>query len=281
MLQNLFLPNGAQVLPHVVRLVQLHLLPDGLAQQVPRLELIGEALPLFIRENGPLSPHRFGDEETPAGLLGIQGGGVDLDVVQMLHRDLMAQGDGQSIPGDVGEVGGVLIQSSQATAGQHHVIGFDEVGFPLLPTHDHPAADIVLGHQVQHGGVFQDGDVGPGPDLLQQGGDDLLPGDVLMEQDAGAGVGPLPGVVQGAVGTAGKAHPQAQQVAGHLVGAADHQLHRVGVVFIVPGPEGILKIVRVILLPPQHAHAALGQIGVGFLRFLFCDDANIQLFCQM
>ena len=53
-------------------------------------------------------------------MVAVQSRGVDLDIVQVLTGNTVAQGHGDGIPRDVGEVGGVFIQPADAAAGQHH-----------------------------------------------------------------------------------------------------------------------------------------------------------------
>ena len=260
---------------HVVAALLLHLGENGLGDHVTGQQLLHEALALAVDEDGALAPAGLGDQEGPAGLAGVQAGGMDLHVVQVLQLHTMALGDLQGVAGEAGEVGGVLIVAANAAGGHDGVLSVDGQLVAVLGDCQNTGADAVFLHDVGHGGVLQDLHVGQ---LLHGGsqlGGDLFAGQVVVEADPGLGVSAFAGVGQGAVGVPVKVHAVVDQLVDDGAAGADHDVHALLPVLVVTGLHGVLEEGVVVVLVPLHADAALGQHGVAALQILLAEHQDL------
>ena len=92
-------------------------------------------------------------------------------------------------------------------------------------------------------------------------GSNFLAGLVLVEQDSGLGMGSFPGIVK-AVTVFLKPNTVANQLFNDCPGGANHNVNRLGIVFIVSGLHGILKEGIIVRFVPEDTNAALGQEGI-------------------
>ena len=102
--------NRPKVLPHIRSPVFLHLLEDFSRQNIPRQQFVDKAVHVFVIELRALSPHRLRNEKTPVlRLRGVQGGGMDLHIVDVLQCNIVSARDGQCISCHMAKVGGVAV----------------------------------------------------------------------------------------------------------------------------------------------------------------------------
>ena len=188
---------------------------------------------------------------------------MDLNVVDVLQLDVVLQRQSQRVSREVTVVGGVLEQSADAARCQNGVICVNGGIRAVRVVSDDAEALVLLADQIHHGVAFNEGDVCPRFGSLQQMAGDLLARFVLMEQDPRAGMGPLLGIDE-FLAVLGELNAEIHQISDHLSGGADHNIHRVGIVFVVSRPHGVLIKGVVIRVVPQNANAALGQEGITF-----------------
>ena len=112
MMQDRIFTQSGHIQPDERFLVQFHLLLDGGCEKIPGEHFAGKAFAGSVVEFGAFAAHRLRDQKTTAGFPGIEGSGVDLDVVKMFQTDSVSQGDSQGISGQMGIVGGVAVQLS-------------------------------------------------------------------------------------------------------------------------------------------------------------------------
>ena len=274
MLTDSRLTDGAHILPHMVGTVLFHLCADRCAHHVAGLQFVGKAVPVFIQQQRTLPANRFRNQKATAFSVAVQSRGVDLDIVQVLTGNAVAQGHGDGIPRDVGEVGGVFIQPADAAAGQHHRPCPDSSRFAVRAGSNDTAAGRGIGEEIQQSRMLAQFDVLAAQDLVQQGLGDLVAGNILMEQNARAGVRSLPGKAQSPVVIPRKADAAAHQIPDDRVGGTNHQVYCGGVVLVMACPHRIIKKGAVVCLAMLHTNAALRKEGVALVRFLLCKQKN-------
>ena len=119
--------------------------------------------------------------------MAVQSRGVDLDIVQVLTGNAVAQGHGDGIPVMWGSWWS-FIQPADAAAGQHHRPCPDGTRFAVRAGSNDTAASRGVGEEIQQSRMLAQFDVLAAQDLVQQGLGDLVAGNILMEQNARAGV---------------------------------------------------------------------------------------------
>ena len=88
----------------------------------------------------------------------------------------------------------------------------------------------------------------------------------------------FPGVIQLSV-FHGKAYAIADQLFYNISGRADHDIHRLPSVFIVPCLQCIIHETVIIAFISQHTDPSLCQKGITLFRRFFCDHNNL-LICR-
>ena len=91
---------------------------------VARLQLVDEALAVRVAQQGAVAPQRLGEERPGHGLEGERGR-VELDELEVGHRDAGAQGHGDAVAGGLEGVGGDGEQLAGAAGGDEDVGGPD------------------------------------------------------------------------------------------------------------------------------------------------------------
>lgn len=171
----------------MVGAVLFHLCADRCAHNVAGLQFVGKAVPVFIQQQRtsrePIpkseSDDLFGGCTKSWGGSGYSPGA---------HRQRRGAGPWRWHPRDVGEVGGVFIQPTDAAAGQHHRPCPDGSRFAVRADSNDTAAGRGIGEEIQQSRMLAQFDVLAAQDLVQQGLGDLVAGNILMEQNARAGV---------------------------------------------------------------------------------------------
>ena len=69
-------------------------------------------------------------------LFGIEGGGVDLHIVEVLDLYPAAHGDGERVARQVAVVGGVFEQSPHAAGGKQRIAGINGAKTPVFAADD-------------------------------------------------------------------------------------------------------------------------------------------------
>src|SRR5699024_2017559 len=81
-------------------------------------QLIHKSLSVPVQQQGSLSPHGLGDEEPSPRFPGVERGGMDLHVIQMLQPDAMLFCNVNGVACQVGKIGGVPVSPADASACQ-------------------------------------------------------------------------------------------------------------------------------------------------------------------
>lgn len=105
--------------------VLLHLLADGGGDHVARLQLVGKALAGGIEQNRALAAAALANQEGAARLRREQARGVDLHVVQVLHRDAVLLRDVAGVTGELRVVGRVVVHATDAARCPQRMAGMD------------------------------------------------------------------------------------------------------------------------------------------------------------
>ena len=268
-------PHGPHVQPHELGAVLFHLGADLAGDDVAREQFVAEPVPVLIQKHRPLAAHRFGDEEAPPVLFGIEGGGVDLHIVEVLDLYPAAHGDGERVARQVAVVGGVFEQSPHTAGGKQRIAGINGAKAPVFAADDAAPAGAFGYDDIQKLGVFADLHVGELPHLSQELGSDLFARHVVVEEDARARMPAFAREAEAPLFVAREQHAAADQLVDHGGRTQDHLPHGGLVVLVMAGAHGVFKIAGKVVLPAQHADAALGKEGIAFIRFRLCqhDDA--------
>ena len=108
--------------PQVVDALFEHAGRHGLADHVPRRELVDEPLTLGVAEEGAMSPQGLG-EQGPGHRRVVQSGRVELHELDVGDERPGPQGHGQAVTGGLDGVGGHREQLAGAAGGQNRVGG--------------------------------------------------------------------------------------------------------------------------------------------------------------
>ena len=174
----------------------------------------------------------------------------------------------------------MLKQAANATGRQDRIIRNNGAEITAcIMTYD-TAAHVAIAYQIYHGVVFDQGNIRSGTGRFQQMRGDLLTCLVLMEKDAGFGMGTLPGVVE-RLSVFFKIDTVGYQIPNHILRGTDHDLYGLGIILIVSGLHGIFVEGLEVIFIPKNTDAALGQERVTFRRFILCDDGDLLVFRQI
>ena len=105
----------------------------------------------------------------------------------------MTDGNAQSVPGNVGVVGGIAEQTAKAPCGQYNVFRIKRKGVTCFAPGYNTRAPVVFADQIDHGGKFMKFNVFPSFYLFQQLAGDFPAGHIIVKQDSGGRVGSLTG----------------------------------------------------------------------------------------
>ena len=258
--------------PYEASAVDLHLLLDRSGNDVTRLKLVGEALHVLVSEHAALATYCLGNEEGSARLLGIEGCRVDLDIVDVLEKDVMLQRDREGVARD---------EESADTAGCEYY-GFAEyrVKITLRILCDDAFADVLLTDEIDHGRVFVKIDVLLFTDILEKLRCDLLSGDVLVVENTGSGVTAFLGKIQ-VIALLVEVDVIVEEFSDDDRRLADHGIDRFSRVLIVTGTQSILEVVFVVLGVLQRGDTALGEVRGAVFQRIFCEHVDGKVFRQM
>lgn len=103
--------------------VLLHLLADGGGDHVARLQLVGKTLAGGIEQNRAFAAAALADQEGAARLRREQARGVNLHVVQVLHRNAVLLGDVAGVTGELRVVGRVVVYATDAARRPQRMAG--------------------------------------------------------------------------------------------------------------------------------------------------------------
>ena len=222
--------DGGKAQPLVLGAVLLHLLADGGGDHVARLQLVGKALAGGVEQNRALATAALADEERAARLRREQARGVNLHVVQVLHRNAVLLGDVAGVARELRVVGRVVVHAADATRRPQRMAGVNLKRFAGMhalgsicqlvggtsrvvlvhgdgdDTGAYRGAIALGGQDIGHGNVLQNLHVVQLANGLEQLGRDLLARNIGVEGDARAAVRALAGKVEAAVGRALKVH---------------------------------------------------------------------------
>jgi hypothetical protein len=205
----------------------------------------------------------------------MQGGGVELDELQVGDGDPGPQRHGDAVAGGLERVGGHREQLTGPAGGDQHVAGPDL----LIGQGADTDAAAVLHHQVGGEGLLVDGR-GGAPHRGYQGALDLHPGGgPAGVDDAGVAVATLPGQLQVAVGLAVEDGAQGDELGDPHGALVDQHPHRVGVAQPGPGGQGVgqVEVGGVgVLGAEDRGHAALGPAGGGLVELALGEHPDPQ-----
>ena len=105
--------------------VLLHLLADGGGDHVARLKLVGKALAGGVEQNRALAAAALADQEGAARLRREQARGVDLHVVQVLHRDAVLLSNVAGIARELRVVGRMVVYAADTARRPQRVAGMN------------------------------------------------------------------------------------------------------------------------------------------------------------
>ena len=281
--------DGGKAQPLVLGAVLLHLLADGGGDNVARLQLVGKTLAGGIEQDRSLAAAALADQERATRLRREQARGVDLHVVQVLHRNAMLLRDVAGITGELRVVGRVVVHATDTARCPQRMAGMDLkrltgmralggscqlVGGTsrIVLVHGdgdnagaHRGAITLARQDVGHGHVLKNLHVVQLADSLEQLGRNLLARNVGMEGDARAAVRALAGKVEAAVGLALKVHAHGQQVVDDRTARANHDVNALAAVLVMAGVHGVLKEGIVVRTLGQHADAALREHRIALI----------------
>ena len=257
--------------PHVLGALRGHLAQDRGRHDVSRLELVAKALARRVEQDRALAARRLADEEAAARLARPERGGVDLHEVHVLEQHAVLGGHAAAVAREAGVVRRVLVEAAHAARGEHRGVGvYLQVAARGVLGQD-PAAHAGAGgvetlEDVRHAGVLEHGRVRQLAHAREQVRGDLLAGDVLVIDDARAGVRALAGVVELARLRAREADSPLDQVVDNGSARADHHVHGLQAVLVVARAQRVLEERLVVVGVVQHADAALGEHRVALVH---------------
>ena len=192
-------------------------------------------------------------------------------------RHAVLGGYAAAVPGEAREVRGARVEPAHATGGKDRGVRVNLDLLAVRPrghdaaTHARATALKAL-EDVRHAGVLEDARMGQVAHAGKQVRGDLLPRDVLVVDDARAGVCPLARVVQLPVRPAGEANAALDQVVDDGAARADHDVHALQAVLVVARAQRVLKEGLVVARVVQDADAALGEHGVTVVHGLLGEQ---------
>ena len=105
--------------------VLLHLLANSGGDNVARLQFVGKALTGGVEQNRALAAAALADQEGAARLRRKQSRGMNLHVVQVLHRDAVLLRDVAGIACELRVVGRMVVYAADAARRPQRVAGMN------------------------------------------------------------------------------------------------------------------------------------------------------------
>ena len=200
---------------------------------------------------------------------------MELHELHVAELGPRAIGQGQSVAGGHGRVGGFAIDLAGPAGGQDRLLGPDERLAVLLVPDDRAAAGAGVREQVDREGLLPDLDVIEPGEAFGHGPHDLLAGGVAQGvDDAVVAVAALAAQGQAASDRVEVRAP-ADQFLDPLRGLADHPLHDLGIAERAAGLERVGYVVFETVFRIDHArNAALGVGAIGDLQAVLGDDQD-------
>ena len=117
---NLLPGNMLHRKPHIGHIILFHLLPDFRRQNIPGQKFIHKPLLFCVVKHGSLPPDRLRNEKSPLFFrLRIQGGGMYLDIINVLQLNAVGKSHRNTVPGKLGKISGMAVKPSDSAAGQY------------------------------------------------------------------------------------------------------------------------------------------------------------------
>ena len=132
----------------MVGAVDVELGGDGAGDDVAGLELVDEALAGGVAEQGAVTPQRLGQERPGHGRV-VQGGGMELDELDIGDRRADPQGHRHAVTGGLHRVGGHRVELATAARGQQHVPGPHLEALTVLVEGHHARAPAPVDQEVE------------------------------------------------------------------------------------------------------------------------------------
>ena len=249
----------------------------GPGHDVARRQLVHEPLAPGVAEQGAVAAEGLG-QQGPGHLGVVEGGGVELDELQVGYGHAGPQGHGHPVAGGLRRVGGDGVELAEAARGQQRVPG------PDLPHHarrvdgHHAPAPPPLDDQVE-GEPLLHHRRGGGLDRLHQRPLDLhAGGGPAGVHDPRHRVATLPGQGQLAVGVPVEHRPEGDQVLDPRRPLVDEHPHRIGVAQAGAGGQGVgpVQVGGVGVAAEHRGHAALGPTGGRLVEVALGEHADPQ-----
>lgn len=169
---------------------------------------IDKAFAVLVVQICTLTAHRLRNQEASSRLGGIQRGRMNLNIIDMLHFNVMAHSDRQSIAGNMTIVCRELEQTADTAGCQNNRLCADFFQCTVCVSDNAALADICLliTDDIYQRGIFTDGNVFALSCASQQLAGDFLSGQILVEQNAVLGMCALTGEFEISVLIALKVH---------------------------------------------------------------------------
>lgn len=197
MVYHLFPGYGAHIQPDVLCAILLHLREYVLCNHVARLQLVAETVEIFIEQHGALAAHALRYQKPSALGFGIEGCGMNLNVIYMVYGYAVVYADCKRVAREYAEICGIFKNSSQPARGKHCIVGIQPVQpavFAVLC--NYAETFVALADYINHSNVGRDEYVAARAHLLHKVGGNLPARAVLVEADARTGMSALPRVCQ-------------------------------------------------------------------------------------
>ena len=236
---------------------------------------------------------------------------MDLHIVQMFQTYPVFFGNTQGVPCKMRIIGRVLIQPANAAACKDRIRRIDLQYISLSVLRNDPRTlHTVFSrlhirffyNDIRHSSVLHDTNIFKRTHLCEQLTRNLFSGHILMEQDTRSGVGALSGkciiiqkvylpfrllfirlfrfflslrrILFRAAVFPLKLHAISDQLPDNFPGAADHNVHRLFSVLIMPCPHRIFKIALIVRLIFEHTDSALGKERIATLGIFLCNNKD-------
>ncbi len=222
-----------------------------------------------------MTTKRLGQKRPGHGRV-VQGGGVELEELDVGNWHTGTQCHGYAVAGGFGRVGGHRVELSCAAGRKHDVAGPHLLATPVGIECDDAHAPVTVDDQVEREPTLENGG-GRAPYGVHEGPLDLGAGrSPTRVEDAGRGVPAFSGASQATIGLAIEHGAKRDQLA-HASGAFVHQdAHCIDVAKPGPCREGVgLMEVGGVLVTTEHGrHSSLGPSSGGLGEFGLREHAD-------
>ena len=249
---------------------------DSAADDVAAVEFVGEAFALGVAEDGAVAAKGLGEEKA-GGALEVEGGGVELNELDVADDGAGAPGHGDAVAGgDIG-VGGFFEDATEAAGGEEGGAGKDGVALFVAGVEGDGAADLAVGHEeIGDGGKAKEANVGQRGGFAVEGAGDLFAGGVAVGvEDTVAGVCAFAAEDEFTALTVefGAPFEELFDDAGAFI---DEGTDGVRIAEAVAGLEGVLFVEgNLIVIGEGSGDAALGVFGGRFVEGVLGEDEDL------